>query len=182
MRTAAVWLCFGPRATLRAKGHAYVRCAFLGSVQPASVPVLGCASDPAPRLEPGSRRKASNFRLALCDAGACASCRAESLRDTARGGVRVSRHQHTACTAQPSFGGYPVVCPVSRLATGTRGLRRDSPSPQTFYSAAIIGSRNTSAHIRARSACVRVCVRVCVCVCVCPQSGSWLCRWGTVCT
>ncbi len=63
----------------------------------------------------------------------CYPCRVTPLGRDPRGSARRSsmahhRYPHELVQSVCAFGGYPVVCPVVRLATGTRGLRRDSPS------------------------------------------------------
>ncbi len=84
--------------------------------------------------------------------------------------VCASKGPHTYRTAclymYIPFGGYPVVCPVVRLATGTRGLRRDSPSVtrSTAVGSWLKREKTVRRHIRVRSVCVYVYMCVCVCV------------------
>ena len=76
-----------------------------------------------------------------------ASCRAGSLRDTARGGVRVCRHPHIARMYRSSM---PVVACLHRMRPSYDGSRKI-----------------VRAHICTRSVCLCLCLCVCVCVCVC---------------
>ena len=87
----------------------------------------------------------------LC--GMWSLCRAASLRDAARGGVLRDRPHHTSQHGYvplyiPFALGYLVVCPVVLLATGTRGLRWDTPKVCTtimVHPSPIIGSSKRSA-------------------------------------
>ncbi len=62
-----------------------------------------------------------------CHVGVGASCRAESQRDSTRGGVRVYRHPHMHAIPL-SFRGLSRCMPRDWLATRPQGIQRDRPN------------------------------------------------------